>query len=95
MIFTFLCLSPRLKSAGKISPIYFGSIAREFRNSGEYYEYIQNNFTSEDEVAQSVAEQIHANSVISSKKYALVSWSIRFLMVGLTFWVIYFILRLI
>lgn len=91
MVFTFLCLSPRLKNSNGISPIFFRSIATNFQNSNEYMKYLQENFNSEENISKYLSEQIHANSKIANKKFGVVSWATRLLMLGLAFWVVLFI----
>jgi hypothetical protein len=91
MIFSFMCLSPRLKNAVEISPIYFSSIAKNFKNWGTYITYFKDNFDSEVKITESIAEQIHTNSIIANKKFQMVSWSIKFLVLGLVFWVIFLV----
>lgn len=96
MLFTFLCLTPRLKSAGKIkvSPIYFGSIATHFQDSNAYIKFLKENFNTEDKIADALAEQVYINAGIANTKFRWVSWSTKLLVLGLVFLAVFIVLTL-
>jgi hypothetical protein len=93
MIFSFICMSPRLKNALKRSPIYFGSIAKNFADARTYLKYVKTNCETEDSNLEFLAEQIHTNSIIATTKFKTISWSIKFLVLGLLFWVVFFLIN--
>lgn len=94
MFASFMTLSPRLKGSGKISPIYFGSISVNFKNSDSYTKFLKENFNTDDKVTDALSEQIHTNSKIASIKFKWVSWSMRFLVIGFVFWVVSVVIEL-
>ena len=93
MVFTFLCLTPRLKSGGKASPIFFWYVAASFKTPKDYSQYLGENFSTEEQISEVLAEQIHANSRIASVKFRWVSWSTRLTLLGLTFWAVFLFLN--
>ena len=94
MVFTFLCLVPRLNNRGRKSPIYFGAIAASFKTPEEYGQYLREHFITEEDIIESLSEQIHTNSRIASVKFKRVSWSTRLTLSGLAFWSIFLIIVL-
>ena len=94
MVFTFMCLTPRLKNGGKATPIFFGSVAANFKTPKDYSQYLGENFSTEEKISESLAEQIHANSKIASTKFRWVSWSTRLTLLGLALWAAFLFLNL-
>ena len=94
VICTFLCLTPRLKNSGKISPIFFQSIAANFNKPEDYRQFITENFNTDENASKALAEQVHANSKIATIKFRWVSWSTGLTVLGLIFWAIFLIIML-
>lgn len=83
------CLNPRLKLIGGVSPIYFGTISENFKNSREYRSFFKNNFSTEENMEEEPSGQVYVNSKIAWKKFRCVAFSLRFLVASLAFWSLY------
>lgn len=90
-LLAFFCLIPRLKNVNRVSPIYFKSIANNFQSASDYSEYLKENFNTEADISEYLSEQIYTNARIATNKFALASWSIRFLVAGLLFLMLFII----
>jgi hypothetical protein len=88
MLFAFLCLNPRLRLHGGISPLYFGSISSSFGSSDEYYHYYRQKMSDADSSSKELSGQIFVNSQIAFRKYKYVAYSIRSLFLSIFIWVI-------
>ncbi|MFH1097336.1 MAG: Pycsar system effector family protein [Candidatus Desantisbacteria bacterium] len=86
MIFSFLCLNPKLKVDDDVSPIYFGTIATQFKHSGQYQEYFEKNFGTEEQVTHELCKQVYVNSYVAYKKFQQVIYSLRYFAASLLFW---------
>ena len=93
MFFTFLCLIPHLRGSGKTSPIFFKSVAINFKNPEEYSRYLRENFNSDENASEALAEQIYANSKIATIKFKWVALSTSLTLLGLVAWAIYLIIE--
>jgi hypothetical protein len=74
--YSFLCLSPSLKNVNKSSIFFFGHIANH-NSHLEYYEYSKSILQNTSELEENLAEQIYTNSKIATRKFKLVTLSIR------------------
>lgn len=86
VVFAFLCINPQLNSQGSISPIYFGSIANHFKDSGHYYEHFSKTFDEDDHIAKELCSQVYINSCTANKKFCRVTYSLRFFVGSLFCW---------
>ena len=82
------------KNGGKISPIFFQSIATNFKTSEEYRKYLIENFSTDEKASEALAEQVHANSKVAAIKFRWVSWSTGLTVLGLAFWTLFLIAKL-
>lgn len=85
ILFSFLCINPRLKNENAKSIIYFGHIQEKFSNAADYFTKSEQILSNEDEYNSELAEQIHVNSNVAWKKFSKVTWSVRFLFGSLVF----------
>ena len=88
MFFAFLCLNPRLKLGGGVSPLYFGSIASSFNNSKEYQSYFKEKMGDSESVLRELSGQIFVNSQIADRKYRNVAYSLRIFIASILTWVL-------
>lgn len=85
VLFSFLCINPRLKNENPNSIIYFGHIQSKF-NSASDYRKIANEIIDDDaKYIDEISEQVFTNSDIAWKKFSNVSWSIRFFFASIIF----------
>lgn len=89
IFYAFLCVNPRLKLTGGISPIYFGTIAEKFENSNKYRQFFEEQFKEEKNIEHELAGQVYINSTIAWQKFKSVAFSIRWLVASLFFWTLY------
>jgi len=78
IIFSFLCINPRLKNSTPNSIIYFGDIHTKFKNSTDYFEASSGFLSKPINYSKELAEQIYTNSNIAWKKFSNVTYSLRF-----------------
>ncbi len=94
LFFAFLCLNPKLKLTGGVSPIYFGSIAENFDDSKQYEIHFDDKFTNDEHIKHELCGQIYVNSCIAQRKFKQVAYSVRLFTTSLAFWMILVILNL-
>lgn len=95
MFYAFLCLNPRLKSSGGVSPLYFGSISSSFNSSNEYHDYYKDKMSDGASISKELCGQIFINSQIASKKYGNVAYSIRAFIASVFFWIAFVLFGLV
>jgi hypothetical protein len=78
--YSFLCFIPRFENKNPTSVVYFGDIVNDFPTYPDYHNYVENIMNDEKEMSIQLAEQIHTNAVIATKKFRAVSKSIRLLL---------------
>ena len=86
ILFSFLCLNPRLKLKGGLSPFYFGSIAQNFSHSGEYENHVAEALEDDSDLAHELCGQIYVNSCIADRKFRHVTHSLRLFASSLLVW---------
>jgi hypothetical protein len=86
MFYAFMCLNPRLKLRGGVSPLFFGSIAQSFKNSADYQRHFMEKMTDSESVSKELCGQIFVNSQIADRKFRNVAYSIRIFVVSILFW---------
>ena len=86
--FAVICLTPRLKNGGPVSPMYFGSIAANFKDRKDYAKFISENFATDEAICGEISEQILTNAKIAQSKFKWVSWSAKAFGLGLALWAI-------
>jgi hypothetical protein len=74
--YSFQCLSPNLKNVNKTSIFFFGHIANHDSHL-EYYKYSKSILQNSVDLEENLAEQIYTNAKIATKKFKLVTLSIR------------------
>ena len=94
MLFAFLCLNPKLKLLGGVSPLFFGSIASSFKGSNEYYEYYRDNMNTDESISKELCGQIFVNSQIANRKYRNVAYSIRLFLGAAFAWMLFVATRI-
>jgi len=94
MFFAFLCLNPRIKLKGGISPLFFGSIASSFKASNEYFDYYNEKMSNEESISKELCGQIFVNSQIANRKYRNVAYSIRLFFGSISAWMAFLIIRM-
>ena len=94
MFFSFLCLNPRLKLRGGISPLFFGSIASSFKDSIEYYEFYRSKMNTDETISKELCGQIFVNSQIANRKYRHVAYSIRLFFGSALAWILFTVVRM-
>lgn len=82
-LYSFMCFIPRFENKNPTSVIYFGDIVSDFDHYSGYHQFLRKIINSEDEMDLQLAEQIHTNAAIATKKFRFVSKSIRLLLVSI------------
>lgn len=90
VLYSFRCFIPRFENKNPTSMIFFGDIVSDFGDFNAYYDFAQNTLNSEADFSLQLAEQIHTNASIATRKFKAVSKSIRFLL-----WAIVFLILLV
>lgn len=81
--YSFRCFIPRFENKNPTSIIYFGDIVNDFENYHAYFDFVEKNLQDEEAFSLQLAEQIHTNAAIATKKFKAVTKSIRFLLMAL------------
>lgn len=95
MLYAFLCLNPRLKLKGGVSPIYFSSIATSFQQSEEYRQFYKERMNEDDSIEKEVCGQIFVNSQIAMRKYNNIAYSLRLFFTSALLWVIFLLCKMV
>ncbi len=85
VVFSFLCINPRLKNENPNSIIYFGHIQSKFNNASDYRNLANEIINDDSKYIEEISEQVFTNSNIAWKKFSNVSWSIRFFFASIIF----------
>lgn len=83
VLFSLLCVNPRLKNTNPNSIIYFGHIQEKFKTPNEYLMKSNKTLDEEKDYLRELSEQVYTNSIIAWKKFSNVTWSIRFFAVSI------------
>lgn len=94
MFYAFLCLNPRLKLRGGVSPLYFGSIAQSFNNSADYQRYFMEKMANSESVSRELCGQIFVNSQIADRKFRNVAHSIRAFVFSILLWASFTLMKI-
>jgi hypothetical protein len=78
VLFSLLCVNPRLKNKNPNSVIYFGHIQEKFKTPDEYLVKSNEILDEEKDYLKELSEQVFSNSNIAWKKFSNVTWSLRF-----------------
>lgn len=78
IIFSFICLSPKLSNNNPSSVIYFGHI-QKFKSYQKYLEEYHKVLDMPKDYEEQIAEQVYTTSKIAWRKFYNVSWAIRLL----------------
>jgi hypothetical protein len=79
LYYAFKCFRPRFENKNPTSVIYFGDIVSDFTEYKLYHTYLEKIVVDDSEMSVQLAEQIHTNSSIATKKFQAVSMSIKLL----------------
>jgi hypothetical protein len=79
LYYAFKCFRPRFENKNPTSVIYFGDIVSDFTEYKLYHTYLEKIVVDDNEMSVQLAEQIHTNSSIATKKFQAVSMSIKLL----------------
>ncbi|MCP4427094.1 MAG: hypothetical protein GY803_21620 [Chloroflexi bacterium] len=79
--FAIRCLSPTLDVGEPTSLLFFGHVAKLHSTAVSYQKAVNETFTSDDDILEHLTSEVWANSKIAWKKFKLVAWAIRFLVV--------------
>ena len=82
LYYAFRCFIPRFENKNPTSIIYFGDIVSDFGEYKEYHEFLEKTVIDDAQMSVQLAEQIHTNSRIATKKMQAVNMAMRFMMVG-------------
>lgn len=80
VMYSFRCFIPRFENKNPTSVIFFGDIVSDFSHFNAYHKFIETVMNDEKEFSLQLAEQIHTNASIATRKFKAVSVSIRFLL---------------
>ena len=78
--YSFLCFIPRFENKNPTSIIYFGDIISDFDHYSGYHKFVEDIINRDEDFTLQLAEQIHTNAAIATKKFGAVSRSIRLLL---------------
>jgi hypothetical protein len=81
--YSLRCFIPRFENKNPTSIIYFGDIVNDFDDYHAYFDFVEKNLQDEEAFSLQLAEQIHTNAGIATKKFRAVTKSIRFLLLAL------------
>lgn len=88
LIFAFRCFIPRFENKNPTSVIYFGDIVSDFQEYTAYHAFLEKTVNNDSEMSVQLAEQIHTNSTIATKKMKAVNMAMRFMMVSVALLII-------
>ena len=80
LYYAFKCFRPRFENKNPTSVIYFGDIVSDFQEYKEYHRFLEKTVVDDFEMSLQLAEQIHTNSTIATRKFQAVSKSIKLLL---------------
>ena len=80
ILYSFRCFIPRFEIKNPTSIIFFGDIVGDFPHFSEYHQFAEKTIQNDHDFSLQLAEQIHTNAMIATRKFKAVSKSIRFLL---------------
>lgn len=83
IFFGFRVIQPRVFPPSYVSVIFFGSVVSNFKDMESYHQFVNKLLDRKEGLDIDLARQIYINSVIASKKYRDVAYSIRFFVASL------------
>jgi hypothetical protein len=83
LYYAFKCFRPRFENKNPTSVIYFGDVVSDFPEYKSYHAYLEKIVIDDGDMSVQLAEQIHTNSSIATKKFQAVSKSIKLLFVDI------------
>ena len=82
IIFSFLCVIPRLKKPQKVSIIYFENIHSKFKSQEEYYQELKHVSANSSSLEEQIAQHIFMKSDVATKKFKFIRLGLIFLALG-------------
>ncbi len=82
VFYSFRCFIPRFENKNPTSMIFFGDIVSDFPHFNDYHKFAEDNLMNDAEFSLQLAEQIHTNASIATRKFKLVTKSIRYLLMS-------------
>ena len=82
LLYAFRCFIPRFENKNPTSVIYFGDIVSDFVEYKSYHKFLESTVVDDAEMSLQLAEQIHTNSTIATKKMRAVNMAMRAMMVA-------------
>ena len=95
LYYAFKCFRPRFENKNPTSIIYFGDIVSDFKEYKAYHAFLEKTVHDDLEMSIQLAEQIHTNSTIATRKFMAVSKSIKLLLTSIFLLIILVGLRVI
>lgn len=83
LYYAFKCFRPRFENKNPTSIIYFGDIVSDFKEYKAYHAFLEKTVHDDYEMSIQLAEQIHTNSTIATRKFMAVSKSIKLLLASI------------
>ncbi|MDX1477280.1 MAG: DUF5706 domain-containing protein [Saprospiraceae bacterium] len=88
MLYAFRCFIPRFENKNPTSVIYFGDIVSDFTEYKAYHAFLEKIVIDDAEMSVQLAEQIHTNSTIATRKMKAVNTAMRMMMVSVALLII-------
>ncbi len=85
LYYSFKCFRPRFENKNPTSIIYFGDIVSDFQEYMAYHAYLEKTVVNDYEMSVQLAEQIHTNSTIATRKFQAVSKSVKLMLISIYF----------
>ena len=92
--FAFKCINPRLNNSSSQSIIYYGDIAKKYKDFNQYQKAAVEIVEEDSKFKISILAQIHVNSNIAWRKFVNVTWALRFFMSSIVVLIIELIIYL-
>ncbi len=92
--FSFRSIHPRIIRHNTVSYLFFGSIARDFKDAGHYYQALQQEMDTEHGIKDDLAQQIFINAQLANQKFRDVMLSIRYFAITIALLLLEFIVYL-
>lgn len=83
MFYAFKCFRPRFENKNPTSVIYFGDIVSDFKEYKSYHAFLEKIVIDDFEMSVQLAEQIHTNSSIATRKFQAVSKSVKLMLIAI------------
>lgn len=92
--YSFRSIHPRIIPNKTISYLFFGSIARDFKDAAHYYRALQDEMDTEHGIKDDLAQQIYINAQLANQKFKDVMLSIRYFAITIAVLLLEFIVYL-